>query len=54
MIGIMPSNVGDVEKASKVFVRNELNPLQMQLLELNDWLGTKVINFDVYTLPSEQ
>ncbi|WP_338805391.1 hypothetical protein WDV76_09105 [Xenorhabdus griffiniae] len=36
MMGIIPQNTGgfgDVEKAAKVFVRNELLPL-------NDWLGT--------------
>lgn len=53
MMGIMPSNVGgfgDVEKASRVFVRNELIPLQKRLQELNDWLGEKIISFEPYTL----
>ncbi|KDT82170.1 phage portal family protein [Escherichia coli 3-475-03_S1_C1] len=53
MMGIMPSNVGgfgDVEKASRVFVRNELMPLQKRLQELNDWCGEKIINFESYTL----
>lgn len=48
MMGIMPSNVGefgDVEKASKVFVRNELVPLQEQLKDLNKWIGHEVIKF---------
>ncbi|STT06547.1 phage portal protein, pbsx family [Klebsiella pneumoniae] len=40
MMGIMPSNVGgfgDVEKASRVFVRNELIPLQKKIngIEMN-------------------
>lgn len=38
MMGIMPSNVGgfgDVEKASNVFVRNELILLQKRFEELN-------------------
>ena len=51
MIGIMPNNVGgfgDVEKASMVFVRNELMPLQKRLGELNKWLGEDVINFHPY------
>jgi len=42
MMGIMPSNVGgfgDVEKASTVFVRNELNPLQQRIREVNIWIG---------------
>lgn len=51
MMGIMPNNVGgfgDVEKASKVFVRNELLPLQKRISEINDWLGEDIINFFSY------
>lgn len=53
MMGILPNNVGgfgDVEKASLVFVRNELIPLQKRLKELNHWLGEKVVNFKTYAL----
>ncbi len=53
MMGIMPNNVGgfsDVEKASSVFVRNELVPLQKRLKELNEWVGEEVICFESYTL----
>ena len=53
MMGIMPSNVGgfgDVEKASRVFVRNELMPLQKRFEELNAWLGEEVIRFESYSL----
>lgn len=53
MMGIMPSNVGgfgDVEKASNVFVRNELVPLQEQIKELNKWCNEEVINFRRYEL----
>ena len=53
MMGIMPSNVGgfgDVEKASKVFVRNELIPLQKRIKELDHWLDEEVINFAPYEL----
>ncbi|HDP6532763.1 TPA: Presumed portal vertex protein, partial [Escherichia coli] len=52
MMGIMPNNVGgfgDVEKASRVFVRNELIPLQKRLEEINDWLVGKTIRFEKYT-----
>lgn len=48
MMGIMPSNVGgfgDVEKASRVFVRNELVPLQELLKEVNNEIGFDVIKF---------
>ncbi|MCV5132202.1 Presumed portal vertex protein, partial [Escherichia coli] len=53
MMGIMPNNVGgfgDVEKASRVFVRNELMPLQKRLQEFNEWLGINIIHFEKYNL----
>lgn len=56
MMGIIPSNVGgfgDVEKAARVFVRNELIPLQKRFEELNDWLGDDVIRFSRYMLDAE-
>lgn len=51
MMGIIPNNTGgfgDVEKASRVFVRNELLPLQKRLEELNEWLNEDVIRFKEY------
>ena len=56
MMGIIPNNTGgfgDVEKASRVFVRNELIPLQKRLEELNEWLGEKVISFEPYKFDIE-
>jgi len=53
IMGIIPGNVGgfgDVEKAAKVFVRNELIPLQSKLKQLNSWLGDEVIRFAEYSL----
>jgi len=53
MLGSMPSNVGgfgDVEKDSRVFVRNELMPLQKRLQELNNCAEQEVINFNSYEL----
>lgn len=53
MMGIIPNNTGgfgDVEKASRVFVRNELMPLQKRFEELNAWLGEEVIRFTPYSL----
>ncbi|HBU8826107.1 TPA: Presumed portal vertex protein, partial [Klebsiella pneumoniae] len=41
---------GDVEKASCVFVRNELMPLQKRLQELNRWLKDEIIRFATYSL----
>jgi len=41
-----------VEKASRVFVRNELKPLQRRISEMNDWIGEKIISFEEYILGS--
>lgn len=52
----MPNNVGgfgDVEKASRVFVRNELIPLQKRFEELNKWCKHDVIKFISYALSNE-
>ena len=56
MMGIIPENsggFGDSVKASQVFVRNELTPLQERFKELNAWLGEEVISFTSYELTSE-
>ncbi|MER5167060.1 phage portal protein [Serratia ureilytica] len=53
MMGIIPNNTGgfgDVEKASQVFVRNELTPLQERMKEINLWLDAEVIKFKNYDL----
>lgn len=53
MMGIIPNNTGgfgDVEKASRVFVRNELTPLMKRFEELNVWLGEEVVRFEPYSL----
>ena len=56
MMGIIPENsggFGDSVKASQVFVRNELTPLQERFMELNAWFGAEVIKFTQYELASE-
>jgi PBSX family phage portal protein len=53
MMGIIPNNTGgfgDVEKASQVFVRNELAPLQQLMKELNQWMDNNIISFTEYKL----
>lgn len=53
MMGIIPNNTGgfgDVEKAAKVFVRNELVPLQERMKEINEWVGKEVVRFTDYEL----
>lgn len=53
LMGIIPSNTGgfgDVEKAARVFVANELEPLQATFQEVNEILGEEVIRFEKYSL----
>lgn len=53
LMGIIPQNTtgfGDVEKAARVFVANELEPLQEAFREVNEMLGEEVIRFRPYTL----
>lgn len=53
MMGIIPNNTGgfgDIEKASRVFVRNELIPLQKRLEALNQLIKDDVIKFKDYNL----
>ena len=53
LMGIIPQNTGgfgDIEKASKVFVRNELIILQERMKEINEWMGEEVISFTPYIL----
>jgi len=53
MMGIIPDNAGgfgDVEKAAKVFVRNELTPMQERMKEINNWICEEVIKFQPYSL----
>lgn len=55
LLGIIPSNAGgfgDVAKATLVFCRNEIQPLQERLRALNDWIGEEVIRFVPYELPT--
>lgn len=53
LMGIIPNNTGgfgDVEKAARVFVANELEPLQASFREVNEILGEEVIRFSPYQL----
>lgn len=53
MMSIIPDNsggFGDAVKASQVFVRNELTPLQERMKEINDWMEEEVIAFRPYSL----
>lgn len=53
LMGVIPNNTGgfgDVEKAARVFVTNELEPLQAILSEINDHVGQEVVRFRPYSL----
>lgn len=53
LMGSKPKNiesVGNVERVAKVFLRNELIPLQARFMELNEWAGEKIIRFEKYIL----
>lgn len=39
-----------MEKAAKVFVRNELIHLQIRLIEINTWLNEDIVSFGDYIL----
>lgn len=48
LMGIIPSNTGGfgaMEPAAKIFIKNELEPLQAKLQSLNEWLGITAIRF---------
>ncbi len=53
LMSVIPLNTagfGDVEKASKVFVINELLPLQTRLQAVNEMVGEEIITFKEYSL----
>ncbi len=54
LMGMLPNNVGgfgDVEKAAKVFARNEIAPLQSTMADaINTWAGVPVCAFKPYVL----
>ncbi|GFQ16019.1 hypothetical protein NIHE141904_23290 [Enterobacter hormaechei] len=55
-MGGKPENIGsmgDIEKVARVFVRNELTPLQERFKEINEWLGLEVIRFKDYNIETE-
>ncbi|WP_417329583.1 phage portal protein [Halomonas cupida] len=56
LMGIIPQNTGgfgDIEKAARVFIANELKPLQATLSEINDHVGEEVVRFHPYSLDGD-
>ena len=53
LMGIVPQNTagfGDVEKSARVFVKNELTPLQEKFAELNEIAGDEIVTFRDYEI----
>ncbi|MEW4466320.1 phage portal protein [Parasphingorhabdus sp. JC815] len=51
LIGIIPQNnggFGDVGTATDIFFDNEIEPIMLRMLEINDWAGAQVLRFRDY------
>ena len=51
LLGIVPQNaggLGDPAKAADVYHGAEIEPLQLRMLEVNDWLGVEAVKFRPY------
>ncbi|WP_142847097.1 phage portal protein [Telmatospirillum sp. J64-1] len=56
LMGIIPNNVGgfgDVDKAARVFAKNELEPLMATFRDINDWAGVEAVVFEPYSIAAE-
>lgn len=55
LLGIIPNNTGgfgNAGEALKVFMANEVAPLQTRLRSLNEWMGQEVVRFKPLELPA--
>lgn len=53
LMGIVPNNTGgfgDAATAAKIFIANEIEPLQVQFKQINEWAGEEIISFGPYAL----
>ena len=53
LMGIVPTaagGLGDARTAAEVFAANEITPLQMMFIEVNERLGEEVFKFKPYEL----
>jgi capsid portal protein len=51
LLGVVPQvtgGFGDVAKAADVFHFAEIEPLQLRMAEVNDWLGAEAVRFRPY------
>ena len=45
-MGIVPQNAGcfgSIKEAAQIWTMNELEPIQVRLQQVNDWLGEEVV-----------
>ena len=57
IMGIIPQNTGgfgSITDAAAVFTKNEVEPLQKEFAQLNDWLGEPVFTFNPYVITTPQ
>jgi len=48
LLGLIPHNTGgfgSITEATQAWIQNELEPLQVRMMKVNDWLGQEVIRF---------
>ena len=53
MIGIVPSNTGELgaaDTAARLFIFNEIEPLQRRFAQLNERLRSDVVRFKTYEM----
>lgn len=51
LLGVVPTNTGgfgNVKDAAAIFYLNEVEPLQSDLMAINDWMGLEVVRFGPY------
>lgn len=57
IMGIVPQNTsgfGNVTDAVAVFARNEVEPLQQEFAQINQWLGVDVFKFNPYQITTPE
>ena len=55
LLGIVPQNAGgfgSAPQSASVFFEHEIEPLQLRMLEINDWLGQEAVAFRKYVPPA--
>lgn len=51
LLGVVPKNaggLGNIVESTNAFYQNTIAPLQLRMLEVNDWLGVEAVKFRPY------